>query len=53
MVTILMILAKIATLGLLKIKKFSKKCYEVTIFSHDVMSKILSLDSNSIVDVVG
>ena len=53
MVTILMILAKIATLGLLKIKIFSNKCSEVTVFSHDVMSRILSLDSNPIVDVVG
>ena len=53
MVTILMILAKIATLGLLKIKIFSNKCSEVTVFSHDVMSRISSLDSNPIVDVVG
>ena len=35
-----MISAKIATLGLLKIKIFLKKHYDVIIFVHDVTKKI-------------
>ena len=42
-----MISAKMATPGLLKIKVFWKKGYEVD----DVTNKILSRDSNYIVDV--
>ena len=52
MVTILMMSAKMATLGLLKIKIFCKKGYDVIISVHDVTNKILSRDSNYIVDVV-
>ena len=43
--------AKMATPGLLKIKAFWKKGYDVTIFVDDVTNKILSRDSNYIVDV--
>ena len=50
--TILMRLAKMATLGLLKIKTFWNKVYGVLIYFHDVTNKILSGDSNYIVDVV-
>ena len=52
MITILMISAKMPTLGLLKIKVFWNKDYDVIIYVHDVTSKILSRDSNHIVDVV-
>ena len=52
MVRILMMSAKMATLGLRKIKVFWKEDYEVIIFVNDVTSKILSRDSNNIVDVV-
>ena len=52
MVTILMMSAKMATLGLLKIKVFWNKGYDVIISVHDVTNKILSRDSNYIVDVV-
>ena len=45
MVTILMMPTKMATPGLLKTKVFSKKCYDVIIFVHDVTNKILSRDS--------
>ena len=41
MVTILMMSAKLATLGLLKIKVFRKKGYDVIIFFYDVANKIL------------
>ena len=51
MVTILMS-AKMATPGLLKIKFIRNKCYDIIIFFHDVSNKILSRDSNYIVDVV-
>ena len=51
MVTILMS-ANMATLGLLKIKVFWNKAYDVIIFVHDVTNKMLSHDSNYIVDVV-
>ena len=43
---------KVATLGLLKIKIFSNKGYDVIISTHDVINKILSDDSNYIVNVV-
>ena len=52
MVTILMMPAKMATLGVLKIKVFWNKGYDITFFVHDVSKKILSLDSNYIVDGV-
>ena len=41
-----------ATLGLLKIKVFLNNGYDVIIYAHDVTSKILSRESNCIVDVV-
>ena len=52
MITILMILAKLATLGLLEIKVFWNKGYEVIISVYDVTKKILSCDSIYIVNVV-
>ena len=52
MVTILMMSAKMATLGLLKIKVFRNKGYDVIISVYDVINKNLSRDSNCIVDVV-
>ena len=52
MVAIGMMSAKMATLGLLKIKVFWNKGYDVIIYVHDVTNKILSRDSNYIVDVV-
>ena len=52
MVTILMISAKIATLGLLKINVRWNKVYDVIIFVHGVTSKTLLSQSNYIVDVV-
>ena len=52
MVTIMMMSAKAATLGLFKIKVFRSKGYEVIISLHDVTNKILSRDSNYIVDMV-
>ena len=48
-VRILMMSAKVATPGLLKIKVFWKKGYDVIIY---VTNKVLSRDSNYIVDVV-
>ena len=52
MFTILMMSAKLATPGLLKIKIFQNKGYDVIIPDYDVTNKILSRDSNYIVDVV-
>ena len=52
MVTILMMSAKMATPGLLKIKVFWNKGYDVIISVHDVTNKILSRDSNYNVNVV-
>ena len=52
MVTILIMSAKMATPGLLKIKVFWNKIYDVIIFVHDVTNKILSHDSNYVVDLV-
>ena len=48
----LMMLPKLATLGLLKIKTFSNKDYDVMISVHDVTNKISSRDSNQIVNGV-
>ena len=42
MVAILMMSAKLAFLGLLKIKVFSSKGYDVIIYVHDLTKKILS-----------
>ena len=47
-----MMSAKLATVGLLKIKAFWNKGYDVITFVCDVTSKILSRDSNYIVDAV-
>ena len=52
MVIILMMSAKIATLGLLKTKIFWNKGDDVIIPVHEVNNKILSRDSNYIIDVV-
>ena len=52
MVTILMMSAKMATPGLLKITVFWNKGYDVIISVDDVTNKILSRDSNYIIDVV-
>ena len=47
-----MMLAKMATLGLLKIKVFGNKGYNVIISVYDIINKNSSRDSNFIVDVV-
>ena len=47
-----MISAKMETLNLLKIIVFSNKCCDVLISVHEVTNKILSRESNYIVDVV-
>ena len=52
MVAILMMSAKLATLGPLKIKVFWNKGYDVIIYVYEVTNQILSRDSNCIVDVV-
>ena len=52
MLTNLIMSAKLAILGLLKVKLFLKKIYEVIISVHDVTNKMLSGDLNYIVDVV-
>ena len=52
MVTILMISAKIATLGLLKIKVSWNKGYDVIISVYDVPNKFLSRYSYYVVNVV-
>ena len=52
MVAILTMSAKWTTLGLLKIKLFWNRCYDVIISVHDVTNKILSGVSNYIVDVI-
>ena len=52
MVKILMITAKMATASLLKIKVFSIKGFYVIYSVYDVTNKILSHDSNYIVDVI-
>ena len=50
MVTILMKSAKIATLGLLEIRIFWNKGYDVIISTYDVTNKFLSHNSNYIID---
>ena len=52
MVAILMMSAKLANLGLLKIKVTWNKGYNVMTFVYDVTNKIFSHYSNYIVDVV-
>ena len=52
MVTILITSTKMATLGLLKMKELWNKGYDNIISVHDVSNKILSRDSNYILDVV-
>ena len=52
MVTILMIPARLAIPGLLKINIFQNKGYDITIVDYDVTNKILSHDSNYVVHVV-
>ena len=52
MATIFMMSAKMATLGLLKMKIFWNKVYDVITSVYDVTNKILSRNSNYIVDVV-
>ena len=51
MVAILMMSAILANLGLLKIKIFWNKDYDVVISVHDFTSKIVSRDSNYVVDM--
>ena len=52
MVTILMMSAKMSTLGLLKIKVFWNKVYDVIISDHKATNKSLLRDWNYIVDMV-
>ena len=52
MVAILMMSANFATLGFLKIKVFQNKYHNVVVSVHDVTNKVLSHDSNYIVDLV-
>ena len=52
MVTILMISANLPTPGLLKIKTCQNKVYDVIVLGYDVSNKVLSGDSNYILDVV-
>ena len=52
MVTILVMLAEMATLGLLEIRVFWNKGYDAIIYVHDITSKFLSRDSNYIIDAV-
>ena len=47
-----MMSAKMAMLGLLKIKVFWSKVYEVITYVHEITNKTLSHDSFYIVDVV-
>ena len=52
MVVILMVSEKLATPGLLEIKVFRSKGYEVIIYGCDVIGKVLSFDLNHIVVAV-
>ena len=47
-----MMSAKMATASLLKIKVFWSKVYYVIYYVYDVINKVLSRDSNYIVDMV-
>ena len=48
----LMISAKLATLGFLKVKTFWSKRYDVIISVYDVTDRVLSRDSDYMVDVI-
>ena len=52
MVTILMMSAKLATLGLLKVKLFWNNSYDVIFSEYDDTKEILLRESNCIVGVV-
>ena len=52
MAAVLMMSPKLVTLGFLKLKKFWSKVYDVIIFIYEVTNKILSRNSNYILDVV-
>ena len=52
MIAILILSAKLTTPGFLRIKPFWNKGFDDIISVHDVINKILSLDSNHIVNVV-
>ena len=52
MVTVLMMSTKMATPSLLKIKLFRNRGYDIIISVHEVTNKILSRDSNYIIEVV-
>ena len=47
-----MMSAKMATLGLLKMKVFSNKGYDILISVYDIINKSLSCNWNYVVDVV-
>ena len=51
-VAILVMSAKMATLGIFKIKLFWNKVYDVIIYVDDVTNQILSRDSNYIIDMI-
>ena len=51
MIPILMMSAKLATLGLFKIKVFLNEGYNIIIPVDDIINKILSRDPNYIVDL--
>ena len=52
MVTILIMSAKWTALGFPKLKEFCNKGYDITNYIYDVTIKIISRDSNYILDVV-
>ena len=52
MVTILIMSAKMSTLGLLKLKVFSSKGHDVIIFFRELKNKVLLRVSRHIVDMV-
>ena len=47
-----MMSAKMVTPGLLKTKEFWNKGYHVIRFFHDITKKVLSYDSNYVIDVI-
>ena len=51
MVTISMMSEKLTTSGILKIKIFRIKAYDIIILHYDVTNKVLSCDSIGMVDV--
>ena len=52
MVEILMMSSKLVTLTFLKIKPFLNKVYDIIVLVHYIINKVLSDDSNYIIDVV-